>query len=67
MGKQKVRKNYELSPAEDEALARLVAADYPFPSTSEIGVIRKMLRQVWKIVFPNEPFPSNPEPEKEKN
>jgi len=58
MGNEKVRKNYELSPAEDEALTRLIAVDYPFPATSEVGVIRKMLRQVWKIVFPNEPFPT---------
>lgn len=57
----KIRKSYELSPAEDLALAKLLEAGYPFPSTSEVGVIRKMLRDVWKTVFPNESFPTNKE------
>lgn len=57
----KVRKQFELTPAEDQALAHLIAAGYPFPAESEVGVIRKMLRDVWNLVFPDKPFPQEEE------
>lgn len=55
------RKQFILTPAEDLALAKLVAADYPFPATTQTGVIKKMLHEVWAVVFPNQPFPTDEE------
>jgi len=53
----KVRKNFMVTPAEDKALAELVRAGYPFPAESEVGALRKMIRQAWKDTFPGIPFP----------
>ena len=57
--KKQVRKQYILTPAEDRALAELLASDYPFPATAEVAVIRKMLRDVWLTVFPGKEFPKD--------
>lgn len=53
----KVRKHFDLTPAETQALAELRAAGYAFPENSDVAVIRKSLRDSWKIVFGEKPFP----------
>ena len=53
------RMNIELTQAEQKAFADLIAAGYPFPAKTKIGVIRKMLRDVWPIVFDDKEFPKD--------
>jgi len=60
---RKARKGklFEVTSGEEQALAELIAVNYPFPATTEVAVFRKMLRDVWKLVFPDRPFPKDKE------
>ena len=55
--KAKIRKNFNLSPADVRALGALIAKGYSFSNT-EVGVIQRALREIWEKEFPGKPYPT---------
>lgn len=59
-----IPKSFRLTKAEQRAIERLAMAGYVMEPNSlkgmtEVGVIRKALRDAWETKFPNEPFPED--------
>jgi len=57
----KLRKSFDLTPSEAEAIKALARAGYAFPpdSLADVSVIRQSLRDAWKSKFPDKPFPGD--------
>lgn len=59
-----IPKSFRLTKAEQKAIEKLAMAGYVMEPNSlkgitEVGVIRKALRDAWEKKFPNEPFPKD--------